>query len=157
MSHHDKVKCLIAELEAHDIRPSSVVPPIYKWLWGLGVMIAPPHCQHWTGLAALTTATFATMFLILTLIWQWRAPGLPEWVTWTLPLTAGVFFGLLLTSAYRLAATLMKLPTWQDYPRAEGAARAGSMSPWVRCDSWVRLLLAATAIAILAAIVAGVP
>ncbi len=156
MSQDEKVTQLIAELGAHGIRRSSVVPPIYSWLWRLGVPVAPPHCQHWTGLAALATITFAAMFLVLTLLWRWRAPGLPEWMLWALPLTGGAIFGALLTAAYQYAAILLQLPAWKEYPRAKASTPAG-VSSWVRCDSWVRLLLGASIIAILAAVVAGVP
>lgn len=157
MSHHDKVQRLIAELGTHGIRPLSVVPPIYSWLWRLGVLLPPPHCQRWPGLLTLTFANFAPMFLVLTLIWQWRSPALPDWVIWALPLAGGVVFGLLLTAAYRYAAAILGLPNWKEYPRDDTIAAAGPVSPWVRCDAWVRLLLAAVIFAVLAAAVAAVP
>ncbi|MBM4073069.1 MAG: hypothetical protein FJ271_29715 [Planctomycetes bacterium] len=157
MSHDEKVARLIAELEAHGIRRGSIVPPIYKWLWKLGVLVPPPHCQHWTGLAALTTINFAAMFLVLTLLWRWRAPALPGWLLWALPLTGGAIFGLLMTAAYRYAAALLKLPVWKEYPDYARAESVRQASPWVRCDLWVRLMFAAGVLAMLAAAVAGLP
>lgn len=157
MTHRDKVHHLIAELAAHGIRPIGIVPPIYRFFWLLGIKVPPPHFQSFVTLALMTSSFFGLAFLNLTLLWRWRSPDLPGWLLWALPVTAGPFFGLLLTAAYRYSASLLRLPAWKDYPLAGTLSASTGASPWMHCDSWVRLLFGVAVAGILIAIAIGKP
>jgi hypothetical protein len=151
MTHHAKVEHARAHLARFGIGPGSAAPPIYRFLWRLGSEMPPPHFQGPIALSLMTCVNFIVIFAALTWLWRWRAPHLPAWVCWSLPVAAGLLFGLLLALAYKRSARLLHLPDWKNYPPAEATNSEQPVLPAIKADVWVRGLFGIAAISILIA------
>ena len=113
MTHHQKVKRLLAELSAKGVYRSTIAPPVFRQLWAFGIKIPPPLFIHFVPLMLFSGIYFGIFI------------GVVFWLTVCrnilLPSIGGTLFGFAVATFFRLRARTLKLPEWKDYPRRAGA------------------------------------
>jgi Family of unknown function (DUF6404) len=106
--HREKVNRLLSELEAKGVSQYTIVPPVFRLFWAIGVEIPPPLFMGFWPLALLLGLMWGTtMYIIMSLI-EGRHAVLPFAI-------GGLLFGLFTAAYFRWKANSSKLPRWKDY------------------------------------------
>ncbi len=115
MTHREKVDRLIVELTAKGVKKRFIAPPMYRWLWALGIEIPPPLCGQSAGIMFLMGVLAAVGMCLV----YWLS-GAPNFL-WHGMLFGGAFALLVWPVMYldfRWKAKRLGLPTWEEYGRA---------------------------------------
>jgi hypothetical protein len=157
MTHWEKVEHLINCLETHGIARSTVAPPLYRFLWRLGIEVLPPHFQSVTSITLLTGCVFGPAFgaAFGALIWisSWWLTDLefPLVALALLSAVSGAMFGLIMAASYTSQAKWLKLPAWHKYPSIDHAEAESGPAPrraWADITKHSLVVMAVIAIVI---------
>ena len=118
MTHHQKVRYLIEEMARRGVSPHRVAPPLYRFLWLLGIEMPPPHFLSFSAKALFSGSTIAgVLFLGLFLYgWEGRALTRPFLDSCLIALTVGTAIGMVFAGYYQWSARRLRLPPWDRYP-----------------------------------------
>jgi hypothetical protein len=136
MTHHEKVKQFLADMERHHREayatappfqrwlqgpkgnPHTYAPPVFRLLWYLGSELPPPHFLNFGALVLVMGLPFGLLwggFMWLILF----KGALSGWALLLASIGIGLLFGSAMAAYYRATATKLKLPKWEDYSAAE--------------------------------------
>ena len=128
----EKVYKVEEQLWRQGVQRSAVSPPLYRFLWSMGLKLKPPLFQsflsrflHSTILFAVGVGTIALVFLCLGL-WFGVVPSSPSHLAvWSLILGGALAVGLLDAWVIRKRAHKLGLPRWEDVENS-GLMQRGS-------------------------------
>ena len=127
MTHRQKVDHLIEELRHRGLGASTVAPPLFRFLWALGLETAPPLFWGFFPLM-LVMGTFFGFFwglfmALFFILWLASGEGIQLGqavfglgVVAVGATAAGLLFGLSMATYLRWKAAQLRLPRWEDYP-----------------------------------------
>jgi hypothetical protein len=117
MTHREKVAYLLEDLKARGIDSRKAAPPIFKFLWALGLEIPPPlflnQTVNWLVLMPITITGIAVLLMAFFFC------GGMSWLLQIFYVVA--ILGLLVKSwqqagVWAELGARLNLPPWQDYP-----------------------------------------
>ena len=117
MKHSEKIQRMFGDLSNRGIDPRTFAPPIYRWLWKLGVEIPPPHFSTFWFLFAFQGGCFG-LALGVPIFASGMFFSLPLQLLVILSVASGVLFGLCMAIYFRWQAKTHRLPLWKDYKGA---------------------------------------
>ena len=112
------------------VRRREAAPPLFHWLWALGLPVPPPLFLGAAALFLLLGGSFAALFGAAMALVAWV---LPNWALANVAATVactGAFYGFSVAALYRRKARRLGLGRWEAYRRPDAAARgAPTRSP----------------------------
>lgn len=114
-------KELLEYAQSAGLRKSDIAPPLWRWLWALGLPVDPPAFQAWYVVALVQGVPFGlTMSLVAGLNGGFGGHGWGR-ETLLLGVFAGAFFGLCGAPLTILRARAkLGLRSWTDFGDASG-------------------------------------
>jgi hypothetical protein len=98
----------MSELEATGVSQYTIVPPVFRLFWAIGIEIPPPLFMGFLPLAFLLGLMWGTAMCIIMSLILGRYAALPFAI-------GGIPFGLFTAAYFRWKANSLKLPEWKDY------------------------------------------
>src|SRR5688500_11709577 len=97
VTHDQKISRLIAEARQKGVGSRAIAPPLFRWLWAMGVQIPPPLFLRFVSLAVLMGIMFAVPFMVVGgfLLWLVFWQGVPFAEIAMRMLFMGLFAGIL--------------------------------------------------------------
>ncbi len=114
MTELERRSAALELLAATDIWPGTYAPPLYWYLWGVGVNVRPPHFEKIWRIALITGLPFG--FFIGAVMWLGGSPLKVvslEVVILCISFWGG-FFGLSMAAYFALARRKYHLPKWEE-------------------------------------------
>lgn len=121
MPHSKKVEQFTVDFTKRGINPYIAAPPAWRVAWKMGVELPPPHFMAFGTLTLFSGCLFGILWIPAELIMGWGSQG-AAFIAITATL-AGTLFGLILAAYYRVSASHLDLPPWDQYPDGGPLAR----------------------------------
>jgi len=109
-----RLAAALTRLAATGIRPSNYAPPLYRLLWGLGLIIPPPHFAGFGVNFLFSALLFGPFWGIAMWFLVWSPQGWSAVQALATATLAGVLFGLAMAAYTRHVARKHKLPPWTE-------------------------------------------
>jgi hypothetical protein len=119
MRFEKKLAAALALLEATPIQRSNYAPPLFRFLWRVGVRVPPPHFLGFTANFFITGAFFGIVLGATLWFALWSLSGISSWLAVSAATFAGVLFGLCMAGYYRFGAHKERIPLWNDFRPAD--------------------------------------
>jgi hypothetical protein len=116
MTHNEKLKRMYEHLPALGISPYTAAPPLYRFLWLLGIEVAPPIFGAFLPIALFMGTFFACGWGFFMWFFLWSKDANPSTTAAILvSLLAGALFGLIMAAYLRYKTKKYGLPPWSQY------------------------------------------
>lgn len=116
MTHKEKLKKMYEHLPALGISPYTAAPPLYRFLWFLGIEVAPPIFSSFWPIALFMGTFFACGWGMLMWFMLWsKDTNLSPIAAFSVSLLAGILFGLTMAAYLRYKAKKHNIPLWSQY------------------------------------------
>lgn len=128
MTHRERVRAAIAELEARGVRRSAAAPWSFCLAWALGIPLPPLPFLRFGTLALFFGATWGVPMLLVSLALD-PIPVAVRSGLWARLGTVGLgsaFFGSFMSAYIRRTHRSLALPRWKDYRPADVTAEVFS-------------------------------
>ncbi len=113
MTHREKVDLLISDLKAKGVNEYTSAPPMFRFLWSLGIDAPPPFFVRFLPLAIFFSLGWAIPTSVF--FWLFLRMRLTFWDVLSVCAIAGLFFGLTTAAFFRWKFRKLKLPAWEQY------------------------------------------
>ena len=118
MEQREKIEAAVRDLRGRGVGAFTAAPPIFRWLWRLGVGVPPPLFIPFGKSAIALGVAFAVLWPAVG--WLLRGgqflDSLP--VEAATALLGGTLFGISMAGYYRYRARRLRLPAWEQYPES---------------------------------------
>jgi hypothetical protein len=121
MTHEEKVELMFQDLIPKGIKKSTLAPPLYRFLWKLGVKISPPLFSSFIFLFLFQGIFFGILMGIFICAFAWIIRRFVDNSGFTFigaiysSVIGSIIFGLVMATYTRNRAKKYKLPLWKDY------------------------------------------
>ncbi len=115
MTHSEKLVAMRKHFATLGISPIAGVPPVWRFLWALGVAVPPPVFMRFSSVAWILGSVFAITWAMYICLRFSLNQDLFAWLVIGLAISAGVLFGLGMAWRCRAIARKYNLPLWADY------------------------------------------
>ncbi len=116
MTHSEKLKAMYAHLPTLGVSPYTAAPPLYRFLWHVGINIPPPIFGSFLPTAIFMGTFFAVGWgaVMWLLLWS-HEPSMSLDSAAITAATAGLLFGLIMAGYYAYKSKQLNLPPWSEY------------------------------------------
>jgi hypothetical protein len=112
MGHDEKVARMVEDLASRGMGKFTVVPPLFRLAWVLGLKIKPPLFLDFGTLILCLGISFGLIWGVLMGLMEYF-PSFEN--SFFSSLGAGALFGIIMAFYYRRKAKELDLPAWEHY------------------------------------------
>jgi Family of unknown function (DUF6404) len=117
--HQQKVDKLIEHMALqYNLHPYTVAPPIYRFLWSLGILVRPPMYLNFWAIVLINAIMFGGLWGVVMYFTLWRG-RISSWQVALIAAGAGLSFGLAMAAYYRYKVGKWTLPPWDSLGEGE--------------------------------------
>ena len=121
MTTPEQIEAMQKQLEGLGIKLSTSNPPFLKTARKLGFNLTPPVFMPFWQAATILGVYFAVAWGIAMWLIMWSWQNAPLWLVLSMPILAGVLFGVFMAAYYRYIRRKHNLPAWPEYLRTLGS------------------------------------
>jgi len=115
MRFEQKLAAALTLLEATGIWRNSYAPPLWRFLWRVGVRVPPPHFVGSTANFLFTGSFFGIAWGLFMWFTFWSRLGTSPAFGVGLAIFTGSLFGLCMAGYYSYGARKHRIPLWRDF------------------------------------------
>jgi hypothetical protein len=112
VTQREKVDRLLSELSAKGFSRRTIVPPIFRMFWNIGIKIPPPFFIDFWSLALLEGALYGAAMAVYCCFFYKLSHVL------IVCGIGGAVFGLTVSGIFRWKARGLRLPSWESYGKS---------------------------------------
>lgn len=116
MTFEEKKNKALAIMAQKKMRHSNYALWVHRLLWKAGLKLPPPPFSPFWLNVLVSAVTFGMIFLLLTLLMNWRTAG-SEWQTLVMDsVKSGLIYGVLDGLYQSWSRKVNQLPSWENLP-----------------------------------------
>lgn len=117
MTHEEKIRHFIADMDNKGVARRNSAPPLYRLLWRMGVRVPPPLFAP-TWVVFISGSVFGGVFYgVFMWLLLWRAQNLPPFGGVLASGAFGISMGAYMSWYFGRQRRKLGLPKWSEYPR----------------------------------------